>query len=174
MKVLVGSKNPVKVEAVKEAFLHYFDDVEVIGVDIDSGVRSQPVNEETYHGAFNRANNLKAKEDADFYVGVEGGIKEEFDKWFAFTGVCVMDKNNKTGYGATTAYELPMNLVTEMLNGVEMGILMDRVLKKTNLKQKGGALSVFSKGKLTRKDAYVHGVMMAMFPFINQEIYANF
>ena len=35
MKVLVGSRNPVKVEAVREAFAKYFDPLEVIGLEVD-------------------------------------------------------------------------------------------------------------------------------------------
>jgi len=46
MKVLVGSKNPVKIEATKEAFKKYFDDIEV-----DSKVSKQPIGIETFVGA---------------------------------------------------------------------------------------------------------------------------
>ena len=38
MKVLVGSRNPVKVEAVREAFAKYFDPLEVIGLEVDPQV----------------------------------------------------------------------------------------------------------------------------------------
>ena len=48
MLVLVGSKNPVKIESVKEAFAKYFASVEVIGLDVDSKVPTQPVNYQTY------------------------------------------------------------------------------------------------------------------------------
>ena len=42
MKILTGSKNPVKVEAVREAFSHYFDDITVIGIPVQSNVAGQP------------------------------------------------------------------------------------------------------------------------------------
>ena len=54
MKVLVGSRNPVKVEAVREAFAKYFDPLEVIGLEVDPQVPPQPVNEETFAGVKNR------------------------------------------------------------------------------------------------------------------------
>ena len=49
MKILVGSQNPVKIEATKEAFLKYFEKVEVMGIEVDSKVSSQPIGEETNH-----------------------------------------------------------------------------------------------------------------------------
>ncbi len=59
MKVLVGSRNPVKVEATKEAFSQYFDVVEVDGIAVASNVSNQPIEDETFEGAENRAVALK-------------------------------------------------------------------------------------------------------------------
>ena len=42
MRVVVGSKNPVKINATKNAFNHYFDNVDVIGTDVDSEVGDMP------------------------------------------------------------------------------------------------------------------------------------
>jgi len=55
MKILVGSKNPVKIESVKEAFEKYYDEVEVTGFSVESNVPAQPYNDETFFGAENRA-----------------------------------------------------------------------------------------------------------------------
>ena len=76
MKILVGSKNPGKIEGVKKAFELFFEGVEVCGFDADSEVASQPINEDTMKGAKNRVKNLKqyAKNqalDAEYYVAVE-------------------------------------------------------------------------------------------------------
>ena len=51
MLVLVASKNPVKIEATREAFSKYFENFEVMGIEVDSGVAKQPINEETFEGA---------------------------------------------------------------------------------------------------------------------------
>ncbi len=73
-KVLVGSQNPVKVEAVREAFACYFGPVEVVGLSVESGVPAQPVNDDTLAGAKNRALALRHINTtqglgADFFVG---------------------------------------------------------------------------------------------------------
>ena len=63
MKILVGSQNPVKIEATKEAFSTYFGRVEVRGIKVDSKVSNQLTNDETFHGARNRAFGLKRIND---------------------------------------------------------------------------------------------------------------
>ena len=47
MKILVGSKNPVKIQATYEAFIKYFSNIDIVGVGVDTGVAEQPLNEET-------------------------------------------------------------------------------------------------------------------------------
>lgn len=76
MKILMGTKNPGKIEGAKQAFEKYFDNVEIEGISVDSEVGDQPFNEEILQGAKNRVKNLKkyAKEnklDIDFYVSSE-------------------------------------------------------------------------------------------------------
>ena len=73
MKILVGTKNPGKIEGVKRAFEKYFENVEAEGIPVHSNVPDQPVNEEIFQGAKNRVENLKkyAKEnniEVDYYL----------------------------------------------------------------------------------------------------------
>ena len=89
MKILVGSKNPVKLKAVEETFGLYYDSIEVIGLNVESNVSDQPINDETYKGAENRARslsilNIEKNLCADFFVGIEGGISKVYGNWFAF------------------------------------------------------------------------------------------
>ena len=58
MKILIASKNPVKIEGAKEAFENYFENVTVEGIDVSSDVSEEPVNEEIFNGVKNRINNL--------------------------------------------------------------------------------------------------------------------
>ena len=58
MKVVVGSKNPVKLNATRNILEKIYDDLEVSSVDVDSGVPDQPFGlDETIKGAVNRAKN---------------------------------------------------------------------------------------------------------------------
>ena len=79
MHIVVASRNPVKVDATRRAFNELFPEVslEVGSVEVESGVSDQPVSdEETRRGARTRAMNAsQAEPDADFWVGMEGGIE---------------------------------------------------------------------------------------------------
>ena len=79
MKVIVASRNPVKIGAASEAFATVFPgaSIDVSGIEVDSGVGDQPDSDaKTREGA--RARALKASDaepDADFWVGLEGGVE---------------------------------------------------------------------------------------------------
>ena len=93
--VAVGSRNPVKINSVKNAFSTAFSDavVECVPYDVPSGVPDQPWGDvETRQGAMARA---QACHDAhvaalgsapDYAVGLEGGCLEE--SWGAATVSC--------------------------------------------------------------------------------------
>ena len=65
MKVLIATKNAGKIQGAKKALEHYYKNVELLGVPVESNVPEQPVNKEIYEGAKNRVKNLKkyAKEN---------------------------------------------------------------------------------------------------------------
>ncbi|MEN0049906.1 MAG: DUF84 family protein, partial [Bacteroidota bacterium] len=56
-KIIVASKNPVKIKAALQGFQEMFPEgfFEAEGIAVPSGVSDQPMgNEETYQGAWNR------------------------------------------------------------------------------------------------------------------------
>lgn len=176
MKILVGSKNPVKINSVKEAFQKYFENIEVIGMEVNSWVSDQPVNEETFDGAKNRAfelieRNKKENIHANFFIGIEGGIIELYSRWFAFGCMCIADENGNTGFGTSAHFELPGKVVKELLNGKELGDVMDIIQNESNTKQKHGAIGYFTKGVMSRSELYVPGLVTALIPFLNKELY---
>ncbi|MCX6175026.1 MAG: inosine/xanthosine triphosphatase [Ignavibacteriales bacterium] len=176
MKILVGSKNPVKISSVDDALKNYFKNIEVIGTEIESGVSVQPINDETYTGAQNRALRLKEINDlqnlgAELFVRIEGGITEQFSKWFAFGCICVLDNNGRTGFGTSPHFQLPPSVVEKLLRGIELGDVMDEIMNQQNTKQKNGAIGFFTNGVMNRKELYVEGLKVAVIPFLHKEMY---
>ena len=77
LRIAVGSKNPVKVEATRRAFEAAFGAVEISAHDVPSGVRDQPWgDDETRRGAATRAVGALAAAAADYGVGLEGGVRD--------------------------------------------------------------------------------------------------
>ena len=178
MKILVGSKNPVKVASVEEAFLNYFQEIEAIGIEVESGVSHQPVGEETFIGAKNRASALKLineKENlnANFFVGIEGGIIKLYEKWFAFGCMCIIDTENNVGFGSSPQFELPQCVIEKLLAGIELGEVMDEIQNQENTKQKHGAIGYFTNGVMNRKELYIEGLKVAVVPFLHKKMYFN-
>lgn len=176
LRVLVGSKNPVKIDSVKEAFAKYFEDVEAVGIETESGVSVQPVNNETFEGARNRAQNLRKINNeqnlnADFFVGIEGGIAKQYNKWFAFGCMCVVDKHGSEGFGTSPHYELPDFVVEKLLRGIELGEVMDEITNEQNTKQKNGAIGFFTNGVMNRKELYIEGLKVAVVPFLHKNLF---
>lgn len=97
MKVLIGTKNPGKIEGAKLALSNFFKDFEIEGIKVPSNVPDQPVNEDTYNGAKNRVDNLieYAKEnslDIDYFLAVESGICNLYGTWMIVNFAVVKDK----------------------------------------------------------------------------------
>ena len=168
MKIIVGSTNPVKVGAVEEAFKKYFPECSVIGQEAESGVSEQPRSEEeTINGAINRAKNSIA--DNEYGVGIEGGVCVINNKMFDCAWVAIIDKSGKIGLSGGLYFELPPKVVKKIEEGGELGPIMNELTGEENVKQKMGAIGIFSKGQLDRKQAYVQIVLSAMVKFVSPE-----
>lgn len=77
VRVAVGSKNPVKVEAIRQAFVRHLPGlvIEMDDVSVPSGVAEQPHGPATIEGATQRASAARQERpDADYAVGLEAGL----------------------------------------------------------------------------------------------------
>ncbi len=172
MHALVGSKNPVKIEAVRDAFAMYFANCQIEEVEVESGVPGQPINEQTFQGAENRVKRLREKgTSADFYVGVEGGIIQTCGRWFSCGVVCIGDKTGRQSFGTSPHFPLPESMLEQMLGGIELGTIMAELTGDPKIKQKGGAIGYLTREVIKRKDLYIAGTIVALIPFLNEELY---
>ena len=180
MKILVGSTNPVKINAVVEAFSHFFGEadggVDALGMAAPSGVPEQPVGDETHAGARNRAfwlaeRNRAQKLGAAFCVGIEGGVQTHHGRWFGYGVICIVDAQGRHSIGVSPQFELPPVVMARISQGVELGQVMDELLQTEHTKHKAGAIGHFSRGVLTRQDITAQGVIMALIPFLNSDLY---
>jgi inosine/xanthosine triphosphatase len=176
MKVLVGSCNPAKLAAVYEGFTQRFAAVEIVGVEVESGVPAQPIGEETFVGAEHRARTLAERNvneglAASFAVGVEGGVIRLHNRWFAFAAVCIVDVRGRVGFGASSFFELPAAVVDGLRTGAELGDVIDRLTGEHNTRQAGGAIGFLTQGRIVRQELLAQGVAMALVPFLNEALF---
>lgn len=175
MRIVVGSQNPVKVSAVKIAFSHLFAEFEIVceGIDAPSGVADQPMTSgETREGAINRVVYCQQHSQADFYVAIEGGV-DRFDYGPAtFAYVVIADQNRKS-VGRSAILPLPPVVYQDLLNGEELGHVMDRLFHTQNIKQKGGAIGLLTNGMASRESSYTQALILALAPFLHTELYGS-
>lgn len=173
-KIIIASKNPVKIQAVKNGFQKMFPDgeFEFIGKSIDSGVADQPLsNSETYLGASNRVKSAEQRyPEAEFYVGIEGGVERLKNEMQAFAWV-VIKSLDKIGKSKTSTFYLPKQIIDLILEGKELGEADDIVFGLDNSKQQNGAVGILTNNVMTRKSYYTEAVVLALIPFINEYLY---
>lgn len=170
--VVVGSENPVKIQAVKEAFTRMWPDEDwhVSGINAASGVADQPMfAEESVQGATQRARTALAHEDADFGVGLEGGLQEVAGSWFDIGWIVVVDQAGVRGIAPTVGVCIPEQVMAHVRAGKEVGAACDEVFGTVNSKQANGAHGLLTKDRITRTDAYRDGVLSALSAFIHSD-----
>jgi len=173
-KVIIASKNPVKINSVKTAFAKMFKDesFEYIDGAYPSGVSDQPrTDAETLRGALNRAENaIAANPSADFCIGIEGGIEKVSDEMLSFAWVVI--KNSVTeGKARTGTFFLPSKIIELIEQGHELGDADDMVFGMENSKQEMGAVGILTKNVITRTSYYTEAVELALIPFVNLKLY---
>ena len=150
-KIIICSTNPVKINAVKKGFEKMFPkkNFNFVGVSSLSNVSDQPFSDdETFRGAKNRVNDAFIKfQDADFYVGIEGGIESIKNEMQAFAWVFIKTKT-KIGKAKTATFFLPKKVVKLIKQGKELGEADDIVFNRQNSKQERLYRICFTKIKL--------------------------
>ncbi|MBT2152004.1 inosine/xanthosine triphosphatase [Pseudoalteromonas tetraodonis] len=173
IKIIVGSKNPVKINAAKHIFAMYFPEhvIECSGVHAPSEVPDQPLGEEqTCLGAQNRVNYCKSHYQADYYMAMEGGAAQ-FSYGAATFAYVVIDNGTQQVTGRSSNLPLPAVFYKALLQGKELGDVMDKAFNTTNIKQQGGAIGLLTDHHATRESTYTQALTLAMAPFLNPTLY---
>ena len=171
MRVAVGSKNPVKVSAVKEVFSKVFDSAEVVSVEVEPGIPAQPFGLDTVRGAENRARRSLEVSGADYGVGIEGGLLELGGRWYNLGFIAVIDRSGFMGTGTSGWFELPKNFLERLRGGGELAEVLDAFYGVEGVGRREGAVGLFTGNRVTRRDLYVHGLYMALIPILNRKIW---
>lgn len=177
MRVTVGSKNQVKINAVKEMIADYplFAGAEIAGVEVSTHVGDQPRSlEETIKGAMNRAKN--AWGECDYSFGVESGLMQiPFTKTghMDFT-VCAIFDGKEHHLGLSSAFEYPKE-VTRLI--LEEGLNAEQASNKIGLSSNPklgsaeGILGILTKGRYPRKEYTKEAIRMALIHLENKHLY---
>ena len=177
MRINIASKNPVKVEAVREVVGAYglLRGSEISSLEVGSGVSEQPKSlEETVQGAINRA--MRSFKDCNYSFGIESGLMSVPQ---TKTGsmdfcACAIYDGAKCHIGLSCAFEFPP-VVTKMIH--EQGIDANEAFYRCGLTKdrkvgsSDGAIGLLTNGRMTRKDYTKQAVQMALIHLENYALY---
>lgn len=172
LKIVVTSHNPVKIAATRQAFASQFPGIEIqyVSVAVESGVPDQPMSDqETRKGARNRVANARlGTPEADYWVGLEGGLDLFDDDLMAFAWMVIAGKSGRISETRSATLPLPPGIQTLVSEGLELGEANDRVFSTLNSKQGGGAFGLLTDGLLTRESVYTQTLILALIPFVHE------
>lgn len=173
-KIVVASKNPVKIQSALHGFQEMFPNevFEAEGISIPSGVKDQPIgSEETFTGAHNRVKGAKAaRPDADYWVGIEGGNIAENEEMEVMAWIIILS-DTQMGKARTAGFFLPPKVVDLINEGYELGHADDIIFGVDNSKQTGGSSGLLTDNVMTRLRFYVPAVILALIPFKKPELF---
>lgn len=154
MKIVVGSMNKAKIRAVEEVF----PEAVIVTKDAASGVSAQPFSdEETRQGAINRALSSIDDQDGTFGIGLEGGVMFIGNQLYLCNwGALASSDQLYTASGARIA--LPYGITTRLIQGRELGDVMDEFAKRKQVRQKEGAVGILTAERVSRQSMFRHVV----------------
>ena len=101
LKVAIATASHEKIDGIIKAISRFYNlelpEIEICYTSVESGVPSQPFNEETYEGALNRVNNIRKEfKEMDLYNSCEAGIESiSFKQYFNVQVICIFEKKSQ-------------------------------------------------------------------------------
>ena len=176
---VVGSTNPVKVNAASAALEKVLGaPVTVQALKVPSGVPDQPLTgEQTRLGAINRVRACltaaeAAARDRNWFIAIEGGVDNLPDgpATFAYTAIY---HQQVWSVSRSASMPIPPAVYQALLNGEELGDVMDRLFNTTNVKQQGGAIGLLTRHQATRQSVYETALILALARFTHPQLYTQ-
>lgn len=142
-----------------------------------SGVPDQPIGcDQTLQGAINRVRNASTPHsDTTLTVAIEGGVEWLGTELHCFAWAVV--QSNATGAiskARSASFMLPDKIAQLIQQGVELGDADDKVFGRSQSGQGSGTVGKLSGGLITRAAYYEHAMVLALLPFMNQELYPQY
>lgn len=185
--VAVGTTRKPKLGAVREAIASIGNllapgvEIEVVGVEVESGVSHTPVSRgELMQGARQRAESVaklaaENNEPWNFFVGLEGGfdvIEEAGVRRVFLESWAYVSDGIRGFFGRSGSIEVPEAVAEEVVDrGVELSVAIDRFAGEVGIRDAQGAWGVLSGNLITRQDSFRVAVIAAFAPFYNSKMY---
>jgi inosine/xanthosine triphosphatase len=193
--IAVGSTRGPKLDATRDALKEFAsllvpnDQFEIMGFDVDSGVRHTPLSAaDSMRGAQQRAHALMKmaavqRETYSYYVGLEGGLEvlsnpepeinpQSPKRRVLLESWAYVTDGVRGHFGRSGGIELPETLAEDVLDGgVELAQAIDKFSGSAGIRDGQGAWGVLSGNLITRREAFRVALVAAFAPFYNAALF---
>jgi len=186
--IALGSDRTAKIMAVRACIARIskihkeWAEARVVARPVTTSVTAMPLTDwELMQGARERA--LAVKEIlqkkqlvADIYVGLEGGFHSVSveGEWHTFLRGWAFATNDERGYyGATPGISVPETIVKKVIEGRELGVVIDEVTGARDVRSRRGAWGVLTRDLVTRSMSFELALLAALAPFYNPSLYST-
>lgn len=190
MKIALGSARAAKIMAVRAACARIaqidgaWSRAEILARAVETSAPAMPLTDsQLMKGAHERAEAVRAVledegEQADFYVGLEGGFhsitidgaRHTFLRGWAYAA----DSLRRGNFGAAPSVSVPREIVQRVeRTRRELGDVIDDVAQERDVRSRQGAWGVLSRDLLTRSMSFESALIAAFAPFYNPQLYSD-
>lgn len=171
-RIILASGNKIKKEVIEEAFLKLLpnEQFEVVALDIEKG-GPEPFGEEaTLNQIYEAIKNIRSTEPkADFYVAMEGGVKDLNGNMDEVAYVVIEDQLGNKAVSQSVTFPVPPKVADKVRQGVPFGDAVDQIHGTQNIKTGQGFVGLLTEGLVDKKALYLQPTIIALSKFIKRE-----
>jgi len=185
--IALGSDRAAKIMAVRASVARIAEldptwaQATVVARTVNTSIPAMPLNDwQLMQGARERALAVRdllvnQRLSADVYVGLEGGFHSISieGEWHTFLRGWAYATDGKRGaFGAAPSITVPESLARKVIEGRrELGLVIDEVSGKQDVRSRQGAWGVLSRDLVTRSMSFELALIAALAPFYNPKMY---
>ncbi len=164
--IIICSKNKAKNDAVSSVMQQYFEDMEILSLQTNSGVSETPVgDEEGITGCMNRIKDaLNQNENGNLYVAMEGILSETTYGTFLCGWTVIYNKNeNEYYYGCSSKVKVPNEIIEKTDKNKRLSDVVAEFVGSTGDEVSLiGTNGMLTNGAYTRTDEFMDSVLCAI------------
>ena len=170
----IGSRNPVKVKGVVEAFSKYFVIREVRSKQVETGIPPQPIGLNIIIEGARRRAILCMHENCDFGVGVEAGFVLLDDQPFDVEVAYIYTRSGEYSIGFSPSFPVPLRFYEGIVKGEyrELEEAVEKFFRVEGVGDREGFIGLLTKRICDRWVLSYYATLMALVKFINKELYS--
>lgn len=170
-KIVLTSKNPVKLSVVKNIVKQLFPDMSFEYVPLDLDTKSSELFGKERIVAYMTDILSEAREvapDAEYYVCMQGGMEDSGDEMHETAYVMVSDSSGRSEVSRCSTFKVPTQVANEVRNGKDFAKSVDEFFKVQNTKTTGGFVSILTNGIVNKESHYSQPFAIAISTLIQK------